>query len=72
MNVKVWGRDIALGAWERLADYDLLVLAGIGRAGGRGPGAAGLLWKVDVGLDEIPGSVEGLSWYWLSGAGRYE
>ncbi|KAH9204162.1 P-loop containing nucleoside triphosphate hydrolase protein [Leptodontidium sp. 2 PMI_412] len=61
VSVKVWGRDIALGAWERLADCELLVPAGIGRAGGRDPGSAGLLWKVDVELGEIASSVEGLS-----------
>jgi origin recognition complex subunit 4 len=62
-NAKVWGRDVALGSWERLEDYDLLVPAGIGGGGGgaRDSGAGGRMWKVDVGLEEITGSVEGLS-----------
>jgi origin recognition complex subunit 4 len=61
-STKVWGRDVALGAWERLADYELLIPAGIGGGGGsRDFGAGGRMWKVDVGLEEITGSVEGLS-----------
>jgi len=58
-SAKVWGRDVALGSWERLAEYDLLVPAVIG-GGGRDTGASGRMWKVDVGLEEISGSVEGL------------
>jgi origin recognition complex subunit 4 len=58
-SAKVWGRDVALGAWERLADVGLLIPAGLG--GGRDSGKAGRMWKVDVGLEEISGSVEGLS-----------
>jgi len=60
-SAKVWGRDVALGAWERLADYDLLVPAGISGGGGRDVGVGGRMWKVDVGLEEITGSVDGLS-----------
>ncbi|TVY15751.1 Origin recognition complex subunit 4 [Lachnellula arida] len=60
-SAKVWGRDVALGAWERLADYDLLVPAGISGGGGRDIGVGGRMWKVDVGLEEITGSVDGLS-----------
>jgi origin recognition complex subunit 4 len=61
---KVWGREVAIGAWERLVDCELLVPAGIGgasTAAGRDGGRENRMWKVDVGLDEIPGSVEGLS-----------
>lgn len=61
-SAKVWGRDVALGAWERLTDYELLVPTGIGGGGGgRDFGAGGRMWKVDVGLEEITGCVEGLS-----------
>jgi len=60
-SAKVWGRDVALGAWERLVEYELLVPAGIGGGGGREFGAGGRMWKVDIGLEEITGSVEGLS-----------
>ena len=59
-SAKVWGRDVALGAWEQLAEYNLLVPAGIG-GGSRDSGAGGRMWKVDVGLEEITGSVEALS-----------
>jgi len=60
-GAKVWGRDVALGAWEKLADYDLLVPAGIGGSAARDFSAGGRMWKVDVGLEEITGSLEGLS-----------
>jgi origin recognition complex subunit 4 len=57
---KVWGREVALGAWERLVEYELLVPAGVGTvAGGRDTtGREVRMWRVDVGLEEIPGSVE--------------
>ncbi|THV50710.1 hypothetical protein BGAL_0139g00050 [Botrytis galanthina] len=58
-SAKVWGRDVALGAWERLVDYDLLISAAIGAA--QVGGIAGRMWKVDIALEEIPGSVEGLT-----------
>ncbi|KAE9363079.1 hypothetical protein N431DRAFT_490007 [Stipitochalara longipes BDJ] len=61
-SAKVWGRDVSLAAWERLAEYELLVPAGIG-GGSRGGdfGVGGRMWKVDVGLEEITGSVETMS-----------
>lgn len=60
-SAKVWGRDVALGAWERLAEYEVLIPAAIGGNGGKEFGTGGRMWKVDVGLEEIPGSVDGLS-----------
>jgi origin recognition complex subunit 4 len=60
-SAKVWGRDVALAAWERLAEYELLVPAAVGGGGGREFGAGGRMWKVDVGLEEITGSVEAMS-----------
>jgi origin recognition complex subunit 4 len=60
-SAKVWGREVALGAWERLATYDLLVPAGIGGGSARDFGTGGRMWKADVGLEEITGSVDGLS-----------
>ncbi|CAG8982252.1 hypothetical protein HYALB_00004486 [Hymenoscyphus albidus] len=60
-SAKVWGRDVALGAWERLAEYEVLIPAAIGGSGGKDIGMGGRMWKVDVGLEEIPGSVDGLS-----------
>jgi origin recognition complex subunit 4 len=58
---KIWTRDVALGAWERIAEYNLLIPAGIGGGSARDFGAGGRMWKVDVGLEEITGSVETLS-----------
>ena len=61
-SAKVWGRDVALAAWERLTEYELLVPAGIsGGARGGDLTAGGRMWKVDVGLEEITGSVETMS-----------
>jgi origin recognition complex subunit 4 len=58
-SAKVWRREVALEAWERLAEYELLIPAGIG--GSARDLGAGRMWNVDVGLEEITGSVEGLS-----------
>jgi len=60
-SAKVWGRDVALGAWERLAEYGLLVPAAVGGGSARDMGAGGRMWKLDIRLEEITGSVEGLS-----------
>jgi len=61
-SAKVWGSEVAMGAWERLADYELLVPASLGTGNvGRDVGTKERMWRVDVGLEEIPGSVEGLS-----------
>lgn len=60
-STKVWGREVALGAWERLAEYELLIPATLGAASGRDIVIGGGMWKVDIGLEEISGSVEGLS-----------
>jgi origin recognition complex subunit 4 len=61
-SARVWGREVALGEWERLGEVGLLVAAGVGGggAGGRGgdAGKMGRMWRVDVGLEEIVGSVE--------------
>lgn len=47
-SAKVWGRDVALGAWERLVDVGLLVPVGfggggVGRDGGLGGGCTKLM-----------------------------
>ncbi|MCJ1419906.1 hypothetical protein MMC32_006262 [Xylographa parallela] len=57
-GARVWGRDVALGAWERLELLELLVPA-LGAGGGAAMaevGRSGKLWKVDVGLEEIGAS----------------
>lgn len=53
--MRVWGRGVAVIAWERLIDLGLLVPSGIGGAG-RGKaigGVEGKMWVVDVSLEEI-------------------
>lgn len=49
-----------MGAWERLIEVELLMPAntGGGMGGGGGVEREGKMWKVDVGLEEIPGSVD--------------
>ncbi|VCU39314.1 Bgt-2813 [Blumeria graminis f. sp. tritici] len=59
-SFKIWGRDISISAWEKLADYELLVPAGYGGNQGKYLGASEQMWRVDVGLEEIAGSVESL------------
>ncbi|MCJ1478244.1 hypothetical protein MMC13_006921 [Lambiella insularis] len=55
---KIWGREIAMGAWERLEALELLVPAlGAGGAVAMADiGRSGKLWKVDAGLEEIGAS----------------
>ena len=61
-GAKVWGREVAIGAWERLIEVELLLPANTGgngvTAGGGGVEREGRMWRVDVGLEEIPGAVE--------------
>ena len=54
-GARVWSREVAMGAWERLEALGLLVPAlGPGNSGGMaGVGRGGKLWKVDVALEEI-------------------
>lgn len=64
---KIWGKEVAMGAWERLVDSELVMPAvgtgsGVGGGSGNGgEGRAGKMWRVDVGLEEIAPSVAGLS-----------
>ncbi|SPN97555.1 related to origin recognition complex subunit 4 [Cephalotrichum gorgonifer] len=53
-GVRVWGRGVAMVAWERLAEMGLLLP---GRLTGKGVGVEGRMWGVDVGVEEIEGSV---------------
>ncbi|KAI9774680.1 MAG: hypothetical protein M1840_002929 [Geoglossum simile] len=56
---KIWGREVGLGAWERLAEYSLIIPAIGGTAGAisgngtRDVGRMGRMFRVDVGLEEI-------------------
>lgn len=72
-GVRVWGRGVAAGSWERLVGLGMLIPAGIGSAAGggvgRGGGGArggtgamgggveGKMWRVDVSLEQIPAAV---------------
>ncbi|TQS34769.1 hypothetical protein Golomagni_04836 [Golovinomyces magnicellulatus] len=64
---KVWGRPVALDAWENLVQYELLVPVTIATGGdflGTRTSHCGVVnrkWKLDISLEEIPGSVDGLS-----------
>ncbi len=59
-GARVWGREVASGAWEHLAELELILTA----TGGGGKGdisrANGRMWRVDVGLEEIGPSVNGM------------
>ncbi len=69
---KIWGREVSLGAWEKLAHYELIVPAvgalsttasatgaGCGN-GGKDISRMGRMFRVDVGLEEILPSVPGM------------
>lgn len=53
---RVWSREVAREAWERLIALELLLPATGGAAGKGGAG----MWRVDVALEEIAPSVPGL------------
>jgi len=57
-GARVWSKVLAKGAWEDLGELEL-VLPAVG--GGRGGGGKGEMWRVDVGLEEIGGWLEGES-----------
>lgn len=60
-GLRVWGREIATAAWERLVQLHLVVPAIGGCAGvGGTKGEASRMWRVDVSLEEIAPAVEGL------------
>lgn len=53
---KIWGKEIAKGAWEELGNWEILVPAALGR--GKGDDAPETkMWKVDVTLEEIAACV---------------
>lgn len=70
---KIWGREVSLGAWEKLSQYELIVPAigtisttggATGAGGGNGTkdvGRMGRMFRVDVGLEEIVPSVPNMS-----------
>ncbi|KAI4269393.1 MAG: hypothetical protein L6R38_007482 [Xanthoria sp. 2 TBL-2021] len=55
-GARVWGKDVARGAWERLMDLELILTANT--AGSRSnSNSAGVMCRVDVALEEIGPSV---------------
>lgn len=70
---KIWGRELSLGAWEKLGEYELIIPAigaavtagGVSRAGGgsgtREVSRDGRMFRVDVALEEILPSVPNMS-----------
>ncbi|KAL8895812.1 MAG: hypothetical protein Q9192_003437 [Flavoplaca navasiana] len=51
-GARVWGKDVARGAWERLIDLELILTASI--AGSRSnSNSVGVMCRVDVALEEI-------------------
>ena len=49
---KIWGKEIAKGAWEELAEWEILVPTALGK--GKGEDAAETkMWRVDVTLEEV-------------------
>lgn len=60
-GARVWSIEIARAAWERLVALELVVPAIGGSAGvGGTKGEGSRMWKVDVSLEEIAPSVDGL------------
>ena len=56
-GARIWGRQVARGAWERLIKLGLLFPANVGtKVGGDGG-----MWRVDVALEEIPSVVAHMS-----------
>ena len=60
-GARVWGREVASGAWERLAKLELILPAMGGSGKGEVGRANGRMWRVDVGLEEIGPSVSGMN-----------
>ena len=55
---RIWGKAVAKGEWERLAALELVLPVTGGTTVGKGRGEQGRMWRVDVGLEEIGGSVK--------------
>ena len=55
---RVWSKATAKGEWERLIALELVLPATGGTLAGKGKGEQGRMWRADVGLEEIGGSVK--------------
>ena len=51
-GVRIWGKDVAVGSWERLGELELVARSSSGGGNGRDG-----LWRIEVGLEEIEGSM---------------
>ena len=56
-GARVWSKGVSKGAWEHLANLELVLPA---VSAGRGGGGRGQMWRVDVGLEEIGVGLEGV------------
>ena len=56
-GARVWSKGVSKGAWEHLANLELVLPA---VSAGRGGGERGQMWRVDVGLEEIGVGLEGV------------
>ena len=55
---RLWGKAVAKGEWEKLVALELVLPVTGGTTVGKGRGEQGRMWRVDVGLEEIGGSVK--------------
>lgn len=53
---KIWGKEIAKGAWEELGDWEVLVPAALGK-GNSDDAAETKMWRIDFTLEEIAACV---------------
>ncbi|KAL8728220.1 MAG: hypothetical protein Q9181_005420 [Wetmoreana brouardii] len=53
-GARVWGQEVAMGAWEILMELGLIIPASTAT---RGNGDGGAMWRVDVALEEIGPSI---------------
>ncbi|BFZ64743.1 origin recognition complex subunit 4 [Saitoella coloradoensis] len=62
-GVRLWSRDVAMEAWEKLATLDLIIPATTSTStttGGSGLSRECRMWRVEFGLGELGGVVEGM------------
>jgi origin recognition complex subunit 4 len=55
---KIWGKEIAKGAWEELGDWEILVPAALGKGKGD-DGPETRMWRVDITLEEVAACING-------------
>ncbi|KAL8788058.1 MAG: hypothetical protein Q9195_007472 [Heterodermia aff. obscurata] len=55
---RIWDKAVGKREWERLVALELVLPATGGSTAAKGRGEQGRMWRVDVGLEEIGGSVK--------------